>query len=131
MLLRVSALLFMGGLLLVAASLIPRSPGPEEVAVTSIANPTPTIAELAVEGRALFRAKGCTICHYHADVVTDQWSLGADPGGPPNLTDYDPDPSFVREWLRNPPAVRPGTEMPALGLSKDEITALIAFLEEQ
>jgi cytochrome c2 len=132
MLLRLSALLLAAGvLLLLAASLVPGSSGPEAAAGTPAAGPTPTLTELALEGRALFRAKGCTICHYHAAIATDQWSLGAEPGGPPNLTDYEPDPAFVREWLRDPSAIRPGTEMPTLGLSEEEITALIAFLQEQ
>ena len=50
--------------------------------------------------------------------------------GAPDLTDYDPDPGFVRVWLRDPEAVRPGTRMPNLGLSEEEIAALLAFLEE-
>lgn len=130
--LRLSALLLAaGGLLLLAASLVPGSPGPEAAASTPPAGATASLSALALEGRALFRAKGCTICHYHAAIVTDQWTLGAEPGGPPNLTGYEPDPAFVRDWLRDPSAIRPGTEMPTLGLSEEEITALIAFLQEQ
>jgi cytochrome c oxidase subunit 2 len=39
---------------------------------------------------------------------------------------YDPD--FLRSWLKDPAAVRPGTQMPKLRLSAEEIEALIAFL---
>ena len=46
-----------------------------------------------------------------------------------DLTGYDPDPEFVRQWLRDPGAVRPGTEMPNLNLSDEETEALIAFLD--
>jgi len=49
--------------------------------------------------------------------------------GAPDLTHYQPDPDFVRRWLRDPSAVRPGSNMPNLRLSDDEIEALLAFLQ--
>jgi cytochrome c1 len=49
--------------------------------------------------------------------------------GAPNLTVYDPDPAFLRVWLRDPSAVKPGTLMPNLYLSDTEIEMLITFLE--
>jgi cytochrome c oxidase subunit 2 len=77
-------------------------------------------------GRQLFFAKGCIGCHRHAAAPLGGQFM---PDGPPNLTDYDPEPTFVRRWLADPQAVRPGTEMPDLNLSDEEIEALIAFLE--
>ena len=79
--------------------------------------------EAAARGKALFRAKGCATCHWHA-AVGDTQVVGVGPA----LTDCRPDPAFVRRWLRDPSAVRPGARMPALGLSEEEIEALIAFL---
>jgi cytochrome c oxidase subunit 2 len=35
----------------------------------------------------------------------------------------------LRKWLRNPPAEKPGSVMPNLNLSEDEITKLIAYLD--
>jgi cytochrome c1 len=35
----------------------------------------------------------------------------------------------VRVWLKDPPALKPDTQMPNLGLSSEEIEALIAFLK--
>ena len=35
----------------------------------------------------------------------------------------------LRLWLRNPPAEKPGSIMPNLGLSEDDITKLIAYLD--
>ena len=32
-------------------------------------------------------------------------------------------------WLANPPKVKPGSKMPDLNLSGDEITKLIAYLD--
>lgn len=73
-------------------------------------------------GRDLFLAKGCVACHRHDDVP------GAEGGIGPNLTHYVPDPDFVRDWLRDPRAIRPYTMMPDLELGEEEIEALIAFL---
>jgi cytochrome c oxidase subunit II len=39
-------------------------------------------------------------------------------------------PENLRTWLANPPAVKPGTIMPNLNLGSEEITSLIAYLEE-
>jgi mono/diheme cytochrome c family protein len=90
----------------------------------------------AVLGRALFQAKGCTTCHRHdgVDVTRVEVYAGADLDlgtvmGAPDLTHYRPVPTFVRPWLRDPSAVRPGTDMPNLRLSDEEIEALLAFLQ--
>jgi mono/diheme cytochrome c family protein len=83
--------------------------------------PTPTAAE---RGKALFLSRGCASCHIHGAVENAGQSIGVGPA----LTVYRGDEEFLREWLRNPAAVRPNTEMPTLGLSEDEIDALTAFL---
>lgn len=75
--------------------------------------------------RALFVAKGCPACHLHSTIST----VVHGPVAGPNLTDYRPEPEFLRRWLRAPQAVRPDTEMPDVGLSETEIEALIAFLD--
>lgn len=81
--------------------------------------------ELAAEGAALFRAKGCVSCHRHAAVDPEAAGIG------PDLTGYNPDPAFLRRWLQNPQALRPDTRMPDLQLEAAEIEALIAFLEKE
>lgn len=79
-------------------------------------------------GRMLFAAKGCTSCHRHDEVAA---SFSTEVG--PNLTHYVGDPVWLEIWLKDPAALRPGTQMPNLGLSAEEIEALSAFLlaEEQ
>jgi mono/diheme cytochrome c family protein len=94
---------------------------------------TPTIAP-ADYGRSLFMAKGCSSCHRHDGLDVARVSVRGDGTlveviGPPDLTHYQPDPAFVRRWLRDPRAVRPATEMPDLNLSEEEIEALLAFLQ--
>ena len=74
-------------------------------------------------GRALFQAKGCTVCHLHREV-----NPGAGVGIGPDLTEVVFDPDYLRAWLLDPASIRPGTRMPDLGLSESEIEALIAFI---
>lgn len=78
-------------------------------------------------GQALFVAKGCVVCHAHAAMTDLRTEMQAFEVGP-NLSHVSRDALFLRGWLKNPSAVKPGAEMPALGLSDTEIEALIAFL---
>lgn len=101
------------------------------------ANAAPA-AELAVEdteavaGRALFRAKGCASCH-----AVQGFAAGA---VGPDLTHLQQRKVFagamfelneknLRRWLRNPPEEKPGSKMPNLNLTEEEITSLIAYLD--
>ena len=38
-------------------------------------------------------------------------------------------PDDLKKWIMNPSALKPGTAMPTLGLSDDEATKIVAFLE--
>jgi mono/diheme cytochrome c family protein len=90
------------------------------VAATTAHDRTPVTA--ADQGPALFAGKGCSGCHVLGDIPGGIGDSG------PDLTDYRGDLSFLRRWLENPPAVRPGTNMPDLGLTDTEIEALARFL---
>jgi mono/diheme cytochrome c family protein len=113
----------LAGILLVAAVPLVFWLGPS-LAIQA-ANPArPAPASGAEYGRALFLGKGCAGCHRHA-------ALSEPISGPaigPSLTGYQADPDFLRGWLRDPQAIRPGSQMPDLNLSEGEIEALIAFL---
>lgn len=81
--------------------------------------------ELIQLGTELFVAKGCVVCHQNDGVDVDPYeSLNMGP----ELTGYGGDADFLRQWLADPSAVKPDAYMPTLGLSDDEIEALIAFL---
>lgn len=82
-----------------------------------------TDAEL---GAALFVAKGCISCHSNNHITYARSTVDIGP----NLTNYQGDPEFMRQWLRDPAQTRPQTVMPNLELSDEEITALVAFLNE-
>lgn len=78
-------------------------------------------------GRSLFLAKGCIVCHQNDRISTAGRDFVQVPVGP-NLTNLSIDPEYLRRWLKDPSVVKPGTEMPTLGLSDEEINALVGFL---
>lgn len=80
--------------------------------------------------------KGCGGCHTLAGLPTATGVTG------PNLTNIALRPTIAGEsipnspdmlvrWLLDPPALKPGTTMPNLGLSQAEARDLVAFLEAQ
>jgi cytochrome c oxidase subunit 2 len=86
-------------------------------------------AESQVElGRKLFIAKGCMLCHSHAETNNIR-EFGTDMG--PNLTNLSASPEYLRLWLKDPSAAKSTARMPALGLSDSEIDALIAFINDK
>ena len=126
-------------LLVVAAALFALSVAAGRGLPAELPGPTATPVPSPVEtGRAIFQSKGCATCHRHdglgaprvlsgSDGEPAGWTL-TDVSGAPDLTRYPPDPDFVRRWLKNPQAIRPGAAMPDLGLNEEEIEALLAFL---
>ena len=93
---------------------------------------TPAAGTPSADGLALFTTKGCSGCHTINGL--SKGNVG------PNLTHvysrsafagdtFDMTPANLRAWLHDPPGVKPGAKMPNLGLSSDEITKLIAYLE--
>jgi cytochrome c oxidase subunit II len=97
-------------------------------------------SELAAEGARLFSgeagnlAQPCAACH-----AVDS-SLEAQPAIGPNLAHFASRATFagatfenneanLRAWLADPPGVKPGALMPDLGLTEDQIDALVAYLQ--
>lgn len=122
----------LAGIVLLVASLVPwPGMGGAVQGATAGAETSATRSEetLIAEGRALFVAKGCLTCHRFPALEGERRDyLVGFVEEAPTLTAYQNDPTFLREWLRDPKAVRPNTSMPNLELSEEEITALIAFL---
>jgi cytochrome c2 len=115
------------GLVLLILSALPGTASSTQAAATSVP-PTAAAAETAdaAYGKALFLAKGCATCHHHA-AVAGSGNLGE---GVPDLTTYRWNADYLRSWLKDPSAVKPGTYMPTLDLKQDEIEAMIAFLSQ-
>jgi cytochrome c oxidase subunit 2 len=93
---------------------------------------------LAAQGRLIFEQKGCLACHAIQGVplpapLNDQALTRG-----PNLTNIGErqqiagvlqnTPENMHAWLANPPQIKPGTRMPNLGLSPQELDALAAYL---
>ncbi|MEX2375915.1 MAG: cytochrome c oxidase subunit II [Dehalococcoidia bacterium] len=96
--------------------------------------PTDELDGLVAEGAQLFLQAGCVGCH-----VIDGYPGAVGRVGP-NLTLVgsrttlaggwlENNPEELASWLRNPPAVKPGSLMPDLDLSDDQIDRLVAYLQ--
>ena len=93
---------------------------------------TPGDGTSASTGLGLFNTKGCAGCHAVKGV--SQGRVGPDlthlmdrttfAGGIFRMTTEN-----LAAWLRNPPGEKPGSIMPNLKLSEDEIAHLVAYLE--
>jgi cytochrome c oxidase subunit 2 len=80
----------------------------------------------------LFQTRGCVACHT-INGTPAQGKIG------PNLTHVasrgviagavlENTPDNLRTWLKDPPAVKPGSIMPNLNLSDHELDVLVAYL---
>ena len=100
-------------------------------AVRRFALASATVApDLVDRGRKLFVAKGCVMCHVHADAGRPTLVAQA-----PELSHKRFDSVYLRMYLANP-AIKPPTRtdglmMPNLGLKDAEIDALVAFVNAE
>lgn len=96
----------------------------------------PAAGSRAEDGKNVFLNGGCTQCH----VIRGVWTDVARQPPAPDLTHFasrhvfagaalETDRANLQRWLANPPAVKPGSLMPNLRLTADDIDALIAYLE--
>lgn len=87
----------------------------------------PVVRRLAERGERLFVAKGCVTCHTHGAVAGKGYQ-SLDVG--PDLTPKRYEPGYLKRFLTDPSIQRtPGRpEMPALGLTSAELSALVAFI---
>jgi cytochrome c oxidase subunit 2 len=92
----------------------------------------PHPADNTSEGQRVFETTACINCHAVAGTVAnghfgpdlthlmsrDTIASGAAPNTPDNL----------RQWIRDPDAIKPGSKMPAMGLSEQQLNAVTAYL---
>lgn len=124
--------------LLLSACIPPPPPPPDKSAAapaSGAAAPVVTVAGDANTGKALFSSKGCVACHVAAGVPGAVGTIGpslnglGDSAKRPMLASGEPNtPANIRGWIKEPQAKKPGTMMPALGLSDKESDDLTAFL---
>jgi cytochrome c2 len=90
-------------------------------------------------GRELFVRKGCVACHIAQGVPGATGTIGpnlngiGDPAKRPKLSDGGTNtPEHIREWIKDPQKLKPGTMMPNLQLTDkeaDDLTALLLTLK--
>jgi cytochrome c oxidase subunit II len=84
-------------------------------------------------GQRIFQSTACVNCHTISGTPA-KGRFGPDlthlmsrdtiaAGGAPNT------PQMLRLWIKNPDAIKPGSKMPAMGLSDSEVQAVAAYLE--
>ena len=92
-----------------------------------------SINDAVAQGQRIFETTACINCHRVSGTVAngrfgpdlthlmsrDTIAAGAAPNTPENL----------RLWIRNPNAIKPGSLMPAMQLSEQQLDALTAYLE--
>lgn len=94
---------------------------------------TPTLGDAnAGRGRQLVADKGCVACHVFPDVKWPRGRLG------PSLDDFGRQgliagrlpnqPGVLMQYVRNAPALVPGSAMPAIPMSDQEARDVTAYL---
>jgi len=91
------------------------------------------VVDTVSEGQKIFQRTACINCHAVGGTVAngrfgpdlthlmsrDTIASGAAPNTPANL----------RHWIQDPNAIKPGSKMPAMGLSDPELNSVTAYLE--
>ena len=129
------------------AAPVPATPaggGPQSTATLPPASDAPTAEAPAPsgdgpseQGKQLFIAKVCITCHYIESIPAARGTIGpaldgvADVSTRPKIAGdlLENTPESMKKWLADPPSIKPGTLMPKLGLSSQEIDSLVAFLQ--
>jgi hypothetical protein len=100
----------------------------------------PDSLSLVARGERNFFEKGCITCHVNHEVAApgrepwgsreevDRALLGT---GTPDLTGRTFPADYLAQFLANPPSDKKGFAMPNLNLDKDDIAALVAFINRE
>jgi cytochrome c oxidase subunit 2 len=112
----------------------PTAPAPATKPSPAPAPPAPGGADPAA-GAALIQQKGCGACHTIPGIPGAAGTIGPNLAGVASRNRIaggavpNNGPDDLKKWIMNPPALKPGTAMPNLGLSDDDATRIVAFLE--
>jgi cytochrome c1 len=89
---------------------------------------------LVQQGQQLVGTKGCGGCHVVPGVTGAVGTVGPNLGGVASRPTIaggalpNNGPEDLQKWILDPPSLKPGTQMPKLGLTNDEAQAIAAFL---
>ena len=87
------------------------------------------------DGAALIAQKGCGTCHTIPAIPGANGTIGPNLAGVASRTRIaggalpNNGPDDLKRWIMDPPALKPGTIMLNLGLTDDEATKIVAYLE--
>ncbi len=114
--------------LLLAAACAPHPntpPGPDAA----------TLSADAQAGETLIQQKGCGGCHVIPGVPGAEGVIGPKLAGVASRTTLaggavpNNSPDDLKNWIEHPDTVKPGTSMPNLGLTDQQATRIVAYLE--
>jgi cytochrome c len=101
----------------------------------AVAGPALAPGSPAADGAALIPTKQCPGCHTIPGIQGANGTVGPNLGGVASRTKIaggavnNSGPDDLKAWILDPPSKKPGTAMPKLGLSDDEATKIVAYLE--
>lgn len=104
-------------------------------AAASGAAPVVQPGSIEAEGAQIIASKPCVGCHTIPGIPGATGTVGPNLGGVASRTKIaggavpNTGPDDLKKWIMNPPALKPGTLMPNLGLTDDEATKIVAYLE--
>jgi len=89
----------------------------------------------AADGAQIIATKPCVGCHTIPGIPGATGTVGPNLNGVASRTKIaggavnNTGPDDLKKWILNPPALKPGTLMPNVGLTDDEATKIVAYLE--
>jgi cytochrome c oxidase subunit 2 len=110
------------------------APAPGAPAPANPPQPAPGGGDPQV-GMQLVQQKGCGACHTIPGIPGANGTIGPNLAGVASRTRIaggaipNNGPDDLKRWIMNAPALKPGTDMPNLGLTDQEATNIVAFLE--
>jgi cytochrome c1 len=129
----------------VAATAVPAAQTAAPAAAATVASAATTVAKPAAppkpdpavvqQGQQLIAQKGCGGCHTIPGVAGATANVGPNLAGVATRTTIaggavpNNGPQDLQRWILDPPAVKPGTQMPKLGLTEQEAQQIVAYLE--
>lgn len=110
------------------------APAPGAPAPANPPQPAPGGGDPA-QGAQSIQQKGCGSCHTIPGIAGASGTLGPNLGGVASRTRIaagavpNNGPNDLKAWIMNPAGLKPGTIMPNLGLTDQEATNIVAYLE--
>jgi cytochrome c oxidase subunit 2 len=86
-------------------------------------------------GAQLIQQKGCPTCHTIPGIPGANGTIGPNEAGVASRKQIaggavpNNGPDDLKKWILDPPGLKPGTIMPKLGLTDEEATNIVAYLE--